>query len=129
MTGIVSKMSSKLFPNGTSFINSFSFEERLEEANRALEKYPNRIPIIIEPGTKTVIDISRKKYLVPYEISVGQFMHIIRQRMKLDPSEAIFLFCNGKLAPTSKILSEIYETDQNNDKFLYFKYCNESTFG
>ena len=127
----VSKMfsESKLNPNEISFEKSFPFEKRIEEANKVLEKYPDRIPIIVEPGTKSVKNISRKKYLVPYDLSVGQFMHVIRQRIDLDPSEAIYLFCNGKLAPTSKLLIELYEMEGNDDKFLYFQYCNESTFG
>lgn len=120
---------SNILQQDTSFKKTIPFEKRIEEANRVLEKYPNRVPIIVEPGTNTVKKISRKKYLVPYDLSVGQFMHVIRQRINLDSSEAIYLFCNGKLAPTSKMLIELYEMEQSDDKFLYFQYCNESTFG
>ena len=119
----------KLFTNETSFKNTFSLEKRIEEANKALENYPDRIPIIVEPGRNTEKKISKKKYLVPYELSVGQFMYVIRQRIDLKPSEAIYLFCNNKLAPTSMLLKELYESEKNDDKFLYFQYCNESTFG
>lgn len=120
---------SNLLPEETSFKKSIPFEKRIEEADRVLEKYPNRIPIIVEPGTRSVKKINRKKYLVPTDLTVGQFMHVIRQRINLESSEAIYLFCNGKLAPTSKLLIELYENEKYKDKFLYFQYCNESTFG
>ena len=127
----VSRMLSetKLFPDQISFKNSIPFETRIDEANKVLNKYPNRVPIIVEPGPNTVKKISRKKYLVPHDLSVGQFMYVIRQRINLDKSEAIYLFCNGKLAPSSNLIMELYEKEKNDDKFLYFQYCMESTFG
>ena len=113
---------SSIVNKNESFKQTIPFNKRVEEANKVLEKYPNRIPIIVERGSNTVKQINRKKYLVPHDLSVGQFMHVIRQRINLDSSEAIYLFCNGKITPTSKLLSELYSMEQSEDKFLYFQY-------
>ncbi|XP_056864776.1 autophagy-related protein 8e-like isoform X2 [Raphanus sativus] len=41
-----------------------NFEKRLVEARRIVEKYPDRIPVIVEKAEKNVIpNIDKKKYL------------------------------------------------------------------
>ena len=52
--------------------------------------------------------IDKKKYLVPKDITVGQFVFIIRKRIKLSQEKAIFLFLNNNIPPTSSLISELY---------------------
>ena len=113
----------------TYFKDKFPYEKRLEEATRIIEKYPNRVPIIVERGNHNVKQIDRKKYLVPRDLSMGQFMHIIRERIKLPSHESIYLFIGGSLPPTSALIEQIYEKHKDTDNFLYVTYCAESTFG
>ena len=53
-----------------SFKSNHRFEYRQEQANKVLEKYPERIPVICEklPSCKNVPDVDRYKYLVPGDI-------------------------------------------------------------
>ena len=50
-----------------SFKESYEFKNRKKEADRIREKYPDRVPIIVEKSTKStdIPDIDKKKYLVP----------------------------------------------------------------
>lgn len=100
------------------------------EAQRIREKYPNRIPIIVEkdPHSK-VPDIDRHKYLVPKDISVAQFLHVIRKRIHLTPDKAIFLFVRQNIPPTSSLIAEIDQMYRDEDLFLRITYSGESTFG
>ena len=50
-----------------------------------------------------IVDINRRKYLVPSDITVAQFMWIIRKRIQLPSEDAIFL-CVDKTAPQSRVL-------------------------
>lgn len=113
----------------TSFRDNFSFEKRLGESTKILSKYPNRIPVIVERANKSIKQIDRKKYLVPQDLTIGQFIYVIRQRMKLESHESIYVFANGNLPPTSMLMAEIYNKNKDDDKFLYITYCAESTFG
>ena len=121
------------FNGGRSFDfkKNNSFEKRIEESNRIKNRYPDRLPIIVTKDSrcKIVDDIDRHKYLVPTDLTVGQFMHVIRRRIKLTPEQSIYLFSNGNLPPTSKLISEIYEINKDTDGFLYITYTGESTFG
>ena len=111
-----------------------SFEKRKAEAARIRSKYPDRIPVICEKQEKSKIpDIDKKKYLVPADLTVGQFVYVIRRRIKVDPNTNIFLFVNvGKntiLPPTASLMSSLYDEQKDLDGFLYITYTSENTFG
>jgi GABA(A) receptor-associated protein len=85
------------------FKKQHSFEKRQAEAQRIREKYPDRIPVICEKDERSSIPpIDKKKYLVPADLTVGQFVYVIRKRIKLSPEKAIFIFINNVLPPTGK---------------------------
>lgn len=48
-----------------------------------------------------IVDIDKRKYLVPSDITVAQFMWIIRKRIQLPSEKAIFLFVD-KTVPQSR---------------------------
>lgn len=113
-----------------SFKNSKTLEERIAESKKIREKYPERIPIIVEKNeTSNVKEIDKKKYLVPKDLSFSQFLFIVRKRINLNQSEALFLFVNNKLVPSNKSIAEVYDKEQDKDGFLYIIYNNENTFG
>ncbi|KAF4323698.1 hypothetical protein BBO99_00001488 [Phytophthora kernoviae] len=105
-------------------------EKRQAEAQRIRSKYPDRIPVICEKADRSDIpDIDKKKYLVPADLTVGQFVYVIRKRIKLSPEKAIFIFINNVLPPTAALMSNIYEEQKDVDGFLYITYSGENTFG
>ena len=113
------------------FKKNKSFEEREKEALRIKEIHPDRIPVIVErsTGCKNVPQIEKNKYLVPTDLTVGQFMYVIRKRIKLDEHKGLFLFVNNTMPPTSEFISTIYERHRDKDYFLYISYSGENTFG
>ncbi|KAK3253313.1 Autophagy-related protein 8d [Cymbomonas tetramitiformis] len=114
----------------SSFKQEHPLEKRQGEAQRIREKYPDRIPVIVEKSEKSDIpDIDKKKYLVPADLTVGQFVYVIRKRIKLGPEKAIFIFVNNVLPPTAALMSAIYEEHKDDDGFLYITYSGENTFG
>lgn len=92
----------------TSLIHAprlFSFaEKRKSEAERIRAKYPDRVPVICEKADRSDIpDIDKKKYLVPADLTVGQFHYVIRKRIKLAPEKALFLFCSNSIPPNGML--------------------------
>ena len=74
------------------------------------QKYADRIPVICEKVEKSdIATIDKKKYLVPADLTVGQFVYVIRKRIKLSPEKAIFIFVDEVLPPTAALMSSIYE--------------------
>jgi len=118
----------KIITNET-FKEQSSFEKRVEQSKSIMEKYPTRVPVICERLTKKIQKIDRKKYLCPDDLTMGNFMYVIRKRLKLDSSMAIYLFINDKIVPVSQTLGVVYDKHQDKDGFLYIKYDSETTFG
>ncbi|GAW01934.1 Autophagy-related protein 8 [Lentinula edodes] len=105
----------------SKFKDEHPFEKRKAEAERIRQKYPDRIPVICEKADRTDIPtIDKKKYLVPSDLTVGQFVYVIRKRIKLAPEKAIFIFVDEVLPPTAALMSAIYEEHN---------YSGENTFG
>ena len=111
--------------------DEFSFEKRLEESTKVKKKYFNRVPCIVEKSSKCfkINEIDKRKFLVPQDLNMGQFIYIIRKRLKVAPQEAIFIFVNDSIPPSSSTIAEIYNKQKDQDGFLYFRYSSENTFG
>jgi GABA(A) receptor-associated protein len=104
--------------------------ERLEQAMKVISKYPERVPIFVESRD---INLNKNKYLVPRDLTVGQFMYIIRKNMQLKSDEALFLFFGEKpgiIPPTGALISDVYEQHMDTvDHFLYGRITKENVFG
>ena len=113
------------------FKDDHSFEKRIDEARKILKKHVDRIPVICElAANRNIPEIDRKKYLVPQELTVGQFVYVIRKRIRMPPEKAIFIFVNGKLPSTgAALMSQVYKDYKDSDGFLYITYSGENTFG
>ncbi len=116
----------------SEFKTEFKFEHRQREANQVLERYPDRVPVIIERSKNctNINIIDKRKYLVPIDITMSQFLWIIRRRLYLNESTALFLFNQcGTVFQNTQLISNIYEESKDEDGFLYLQYASENTFG
>ncbi|KAL8566316.1 Gamma-aminobutyric acid receptor-associated protein-like 2 [Nucella lapillus] len=107
-----------------------TLEQRKAEASKIKEKYPERIPVIVEKEPRSQIQtMDKRKFLVPSEISVAQFMWIIRKRIQLTQVQALYLFVGKSLPQSSASMNEVYQEHRDEDGFLYIAYSGENTFG
>ena len=114
------------------FKQDYVFESRIKESSRLLEKYPERIPVIIERSKNSIhlTIIDKNKFLVPKELTMSQLLWVIRKRMNITSTPAVyFLSESGTLFPGTEEISSVYENNKDPDGFLYLKYSNENTFG
>nr|XP_009481744.1 PREDICTED: gamma-aminobutyric acid receptor-associated protein-like 2 [Pelecanus crispus] len=105
-------------------------EHRCVESAKIRAKYPDRVPVIVEKVSGSqIVDIDKRKYLVPSDITVAQFMWIIRKRIQLPSEKAIFLFVDKTVPQSSLTMGQLYEKEKDEDGFLYVAYSGENTFG
>lgn len=115
-----------------SFKRRYPLKDRLTESTRIREKYPDRVPIIVEHASHSgdqLPPIDKQKYLVPTDLSVGQFAYVIRKRVKLVAEKAMYMTINKKLINTNELMGDVYENNKDADNFLYVIISGESTFG
>ncbi|MEE6513941.1 hypothetical protein FKM82_021832 [Ascaphus truei] len=85
--------------------------------------------IVEKVSGSQIVDIDKRKYLVPSDITVAQFMWIIRKRIQLPSEKAIFLFVDKTVPQSSLTMGQLYEKEKDEDGFLYVAYSGENTFG
>jgi len=74
--------------------------------------------------------LDKIKYLVPIDLTIGQFMYVIRSRLKLNAEKALYLFINGTIPSSSSVILDLYELYKDEtDGFLYILLNGENTFG
>ena len=110
------------------FQKKYSFDQRKSESLKILQKYPSRVPVIVSHNDKEFY-LDKFKYLVPSDLTVGQFMYVLRQRIKLDSAKNILIFVEKTIPPTNAVISDIYSKYHYYDGFLYFSIKGENTFG
>ena len=97
---------------------------------RILEKYPDRVPVYVNKKEGSNIEeITKHKYLVPKEMTMGNFIYVLRKNITLKSSQALFVFVDNLIVSNSEMMGEVYDRHKHGDKFLYVIYSSESTFG
>ncbi len=89
-----------------------------------LTRYPPPQVICEKVEKSDIATIDKKKYLVPADLTVGQFVYVIRKRIKLSPEKAIFIFVDEVLPPTAALMSSIYEEHKDEDGYVTPAYLN-----
>lgn len=113
------------------YLRDKTFEQRRAEFENMKQRYPSRTCVFLEKANGSRLPtIDKNKFLVPNDLSVGQMMHVIRKRLTIEPTEAIFLFTEKNTVPTtSQSIGSLYKEYANADGFLYMTYNTEDTFG
>jgi GABA(A) receptor-associated protein len=101
------------------------------KASLILKQHADRIPVVVECSEQlqSIHPLKKNKFIVPYELSLSQFMFVIRKHMKLEQTHAIFVFINNKLHPSTSMMGELYAIEKDEDGFMYLNVFQESTFG
>mgnify|MGYP001423668151 CR=1 FL=1 len=105
---------------------SVNFEERKSNSLKLRKKYPEKLPIILLPYD---IEVTKKKYLVPYDMNFATFVKTISSNIKIKKSEALFCLIGDILPTNTQNMIELYNQNVNKDGFLYIKLRKENTFG
>ncbi|CAF3317079.1 unnamed protein product [Rotaria socialis] len=142
-----------------------SLEQRRFESERIRRRYPDRIPVIVQPlltssssssssssifttslfhsfpsssssssmscNEAPLTRLENEKFLVPSELSFGQFAYNIRRRLRLRAEHALFFYIGlyGKQPILSSTMEILYNELKDLDGFLYVCYADEKVFG
>ncbi|KAM8949822.1 microtubule-associated protein 1 light chain 3 gamma [Lycaon pictus] len=109
-----------------------SLATRQEEVAGIRAKFPNKIPVIVEryPREKFLPLLDKTKFLVPQELTMIQFLSIIRSRLVLGATEAFYLLVNNRsLVSMSMTMAEVYRDYKDEDGFVYMTYASQEMFG
>ena len=103
------------------------------DSKKIMEKYPGYYPIYCYSDD---FQLGKNKYLVHGSMSFGQFMYVVKKKIKLRPEEAVFfLIKNGNnkgeiLPKNSDLITSIYTNHYCPEiGCIYTQIVKENTFG
>ena len=109
-----------------------TFDQRLKESTKVLEKYSDRVCIYVDKSEScdNLLNLDKNKYLVPNYLTIGQFIYVIRNRIKLPKEKALFFYSkNNYLLSGNATMIELYNKYKEDDGFFYITYTSENCFG
>ena len=98
--------------------------ERVKKSQFILEKYPDRVPLIVQPSKsdRDAYPIDKSKYITPRELTLLQLQQIIRKRIHFPAEKALFMFINRFLFQFLKELFFLYFSNKSHKiTWVFFK--------
>uniref|UniRef100_A0A3B3V0Z5 Microtubule-associated protein 1 light chain 3 gamma, like n=1 Tax=Poecilia latipinna TaxID=48699 RepID=A0A3B3V0Z5_9TELE len=96
---------------------------RKDEVCNIRSKFPNKLP-------KTLPLLDKTKFLVPFELTLGQFLCLLRNKIALDGTQTLFLLvAERSMSSMSSSMGDIYSRFRDADGFLYITYASQEAFG
>ncbi|KAF5896033.1 microtubule-associated proteins 1A/1B light chain 3C-like [Clarias magur] len=105
---------------------------RKDEVCTIRSKFPNKVPVIVERciREKRLPLLDKTKFLVPHELTIGQFLCLLRSKIALEASQALYLLISGKnMCSMTASMAEVYSQHGDADGFLYMTYASQDMFG
>ena len=102
-------------------------DDKEEVINHLLERFPQKVPVCVM-NKLDENNITQKKFMIPRNHTISQFMSVLRTKLSLNSKEAIFIIINNTLAPSHSTINEMYN-QHNENKILYVNLIKENTFG
>ncbi len=102
------------------------------EAERIRAKYPDKVPIVVaraRGSRSTLPELRRWKFLVARDLTVGQFIYVLRSHMTLPPEQALFVFIGNSLPLSTARVGDVWHQFRGDDGALHVVCSAESTFG
>lgn len=142
--GSVSSPSFRRFTDRNfSFQRKVPLEQRKRLAAQIKTIHPDRIAVLLEiPKNATYLSsewalLLKLKYLVPENITVGEFYKKLKMQLESDGSNhsywyqrTFFLLTETQMPlKISDTITEVYEKYKNEDDLLYLYFCEENMFG
>jgi GABA(A) receptor-associated protein len=97
------------------------------------KQYPERVPVICTPTPNCKLPLlHNKQFLVPKDSTLGTFIYMLRQKLKITSQTGLILFINNELPPTTITFGELEKyvvKPPEGDDCLHITYSSENTFG
>lgn len=102
----------------------------LKEAEMIKKFHSDKVPILIKKASRSKLkDVTNNKILILKSFNVYKLIMVIKKKIDLNKTEALYLFVDNNLLQAGQTMEEIYDKYAGKDGFLHIEYYEYSTFG
>ncbi|KAG8190727.1 hypothetical protein JTE90_024861 [Oedothorax gibbosus] len=106
-----------------------TFDCRKLESEEIGSLYPSSVPVILEKASSNGTPTAQKeKYLVPRNITVADFVLMVRKNMFLHNDASLLLVAGKEILHSSFKMGEVFDECKDEDGFLYLAYNAYKSF-
>jgi GABA(A) receptor-associated protein len=88
------------------------------------EKYPDKVPVVVFNNDEV------RKFFVPKQLSLNEFIFFCRQKMQLPSSKAIFVEIDGRdIISFNTVVGDLHTLYKGKDEVLYVRISPEAAMG
>ncbi|GFQ77918.1 gamma-aminobutyric acid receptor-associated protein-like 2 [Trichonephila clavata] len=103
-----------------------SLASRKKESREIRRLYPSSVPIILEKAPNGKVATAQKeKYLVPRNLLVADLLLMVEKNIFLGADSSVYLIVGGTVLSPSWTMGEVFDTEKDEDGFLYLMYNSE----
>ncbi len=103
-----------------------SADARRKAVTRVLLKHPGHVPMEVVFDS---MKLPRKRYLLKPDMTVGQFMAVLRDRRVVKPCDGLFMMFGTVMPPVTASMNDMHSQHQDEAGMLVCTVCRERTFG
>ncbi|XP_034212631.1 autophagy-related protein 8c-like isoform X1 [Prunus dulcis] len=93
------------------------------------ETHPDLVPVAVEKDARSdIAEIDVKKYLVPKDALLGDFIAYVRMWIFLKKKKPMFVFFKNTVPPTGASMGAVDEENKDDDGFLHMTYSGNDAF-
>lgn len=112
---------------------NYAFETRKNLCTSLLERNTNKVPCVVSFQEKDAIQLKlpsiEMRILCDADFTLGKLQYILRKKIALKESDAMYLFIDNVLIPNASVMRDIYSKHKNKDGFLYIECRMLETYG
>ena len=124
----------KIAPNIKKIIESEPLFERRKRffLYKSKNKVLNRVPVVLikDPNCRDFQGFEKMNKLYPDYAKMADFMLMIKQKLSLEPDDALFFLVNGKkVVLGDEVMGNVYKEFKYVDGLLYIVFSKEKIWG
>ena len=102
-----------------------------KRAAKMAARYPERVVIVLHKANEQASTpiLTKRKFVCPLDLTIAQFMAVVRRHTHLQSAESLFLLSKGKLTCMSEPLAIVRDRDADSEGIVHFVCTTENTFG
>ncbi|KAL4512362.1 hypothetical protein ABPG72_005364 [Tetrahymena utriculariae] len=126
------------FQKKETFKSKFSLEERQQQFQNTIVKYPEMIPCIIQAYQKAQLlkPLQKPKFMVSKNIKLFELQRLVISKLNIEKEinsgiyTIYWVISDNRIEKISKLIYEIYQQSKDKqDGFLYLYYSDVDPFG